>query len=623
MEISRGICVLCLNSTKIVVPPQAEDIMNLLCEIMEGCIDTNKFQKTKTTLKACPCCLDVLIQVHKYKQNIKEFSEDSGECCLCHESENLVSISDWTNFDNLLANIEPNLMVKQPIKKESSSTQKRRSFKNKTSVLSVGKSLKNLKPITYSRLSLDIYKDDEKLTKQIPFVNLVQYDFSDANIKSEKSLDDTDSSPNECSFKSFFKIKLKANRSTNRSKIQRVSAGRVTKPRRNMNFSVIKKELIVKIAKIDLKTLESLSEKHKFESLSDENYLLSRSSTPTKASRKMMPEETLNISKTRKSVTFNEDLNEIITDCVSIANENSVRKSAVKNSGSTFADILDIDDDNPLQITPQEVDSDDEIECKKSYVEDIKQNNDSIFESLKSSTAIIKPNGTQNSREESETTTKEKVISSPDLENECSKVDNDDKECILDITDNDRISVASNSDKDLTDNEELTSKFMRVANNTSATVTLKSDSEEDFMLTLKQYNDLKLSGSESKKSDVSLKKRRFSLMADEVDEIDQKSENKKSKVSEEETVESSNHTDNVSEPTNLSNTETNVVSNNPVVKNDNNVLDENVESDSKLESEDIVNEKESESVVVTDKSELSVGSTGINNLKVDGNAVLV
>ncbi|XP_050303851.1 uncharacterized protein LOC126741477 isoform X3 [Anthonomus grandis grandis] len=561
MEISRGICVLCLNSTKIVVPPQAEDIMNLLCEIMEGCIDTNKFQKTKTTLKACPCCLDVLIQVHKYKQNIKEFSEDSGECCLCHESENLVSISDWTNFDNLLANIEvkkgrhcstciqcihhlhqldrlkvnfmkryPNLMVKQPIKKESSSTQKRRSFKNKTSVLSVGKSLKNLKPITYSRLSLDIYKDDEKLTKQIPFVNLVQYDFSDANIKSEKSLDDTDSSPNECSFKSFFKIKLKANRSTNRSKIQRVSAGRVTKPRRNMNFSVIKKELIVKIAKIDLKTLESLSEKHKFESLSDENYLLSRSSTPTKASRKMMPEETLNISKTRKSVTFNEDLNEIITDCVSIANENSVRKSAVKNSGSTFADILDIDDDNPLQITPQEVDSDDEIECKKSYVEDIKQNNDSIFESLKSSTAIIKPNGTQNSREESETTTKEKVISSPDLENECSKVDNDDKECILDITDNDRISVASNSDKDLTDNEELTSKFMRVANNTSATVTLKSDSEEDFMLTLKQYNDLKLSGSESKKSDVSLKKRRFSLMADEVDEIDQKSENKKSKM---------------------------------------------------------------------------------------------
>lgn len=122
--------------------------------------------------------------------------------------------------------------------------------------------------------------------------------------------------------------------------------------------------------------------------------------TPTKASRKMMPDDPLSSSKKRKSVTFAEDLNIEIVDGVNRKKDNSdvtPLRSSLKKGSSPTADLLangstenSSEEESELvsniikKIGKDCEESDDDFGVSKSYVKEIQKNNDSIFDNLKS-----------------------------------------------------------------------------------------------------------------------------------------------------------------------------------------------------------------------------------------------
>ncbi|XP_030758494.1 protein PFC0760c-like isoform X2 [Sitophilus oryzae] len=226
MELSRGICILCVSNTKIVSPPQAQEITSLIKDVLFGLIDLVKFDELNSGLKVCPSCLHDIVTLSKLKSNItEEFFGHNEKCSLCLRDEHLVAVSHWDHFDNILGNItlvkkiskcsvcldcikylyltdriKLNLIKKYPhldisdhqkikdklsrspskSKSPPSSTSNAKSKSKKISKRPVKvktsrdikRLLKHLKPLNKTRFDVSNFKADRKLYNQVAFVRI-------------------------------------------------------------------------------------------------------------------------------------------------------------------------------------------------------------------------------------------------------------------------------------------------------------------------------------------------------------------------------------------------------------------------------------------------------------------
>lgn len=162
------------------------------------------------------------------------------------------------------------------------------------------------------------------------------------------------------------------------------------------------KELSVKLLKVDLNKLTQ----HSFSSTVKNGTAL----TPTKASLKLI-EEPLSSSKKRKSVTFAPCLNEVLDDV--IKKEENTAQSPIKSLLKRNFDLIE-QEENGMVSKKQNIDNfedsdDDDNNRLDPFTEHLKNNSDSIFESLKCNN-VQNSNGSQNTVLDIDTQTASETI---------------------------------------------------------------------------------------------------------------------------------------------------------------------------------------------------------------------
>ncbi|XP_066151618.1 uncharacterized protein [Euwallacea fornicatus] len=339
MNLTEGICFLCVKRTKIVVPQESAAIFSFLPNILPNSVSgLQLFEVTSKNLNVCPPCLGHIVELAEYKNQINDFCESQSQCSLCKSIKYLVDIKDWTHFDNLLQNIQakrknrcsvcircissldlletmkvnffkeyPQLShhdaapSKKIISIKNSDTPERK-FSKKISVryssqfnlesdskqlneLKLKNNLKNLKSLNQSNINIDDkLKWDDKLLNQIVSVNINGL----TPLKDCKSRKRKNGSLKRNSFReftsrhSYFKIKLKS----------KITRGKVKKLKpKSQNLLLNRKELIVNLRKLDISTLNHIE-------------------SPTKASLDMLlsGDSYSSSRKSDKHVSFSSDL---------------------------------------------------------------------------------------------------------------------------------------------------------------------------------------------------------------------------------------------------------------------------------------------------------------------------